>query len=116
MALDTFPAISPEFSSGPRETKARVLKSDFGDGYSQRAADGINPLEYTYALTWENITEAEADTIDNFLVSKKGYIAFLWALPRTSTSLKWTCESWTRKPVEGNLVTMTASFVRVYDL
>ena len=42
MALDTFsPPIEPTVSS-TKEISYNVLRADFGDGYSQRAADGLN--------------------------------------------------------------------------
>jgi phage-related protein len=116
MALDTFPSIAPEYSSSPCDTKARVLRTDFGDGYGQRAADGINNMPRTWPLKWENLTEADANTIENFLRARAGYVAFLWTPPRTGTALKWTCEAWSRQPTEGNFVTMTATFNQVFDL
>ena len=89
MALDTFPAIAPDYASGPVETKPRTLKSPFGDGYVQRSGDGLNNFPRTWAPTWTNITNSQADTIESFLRSKGGYTAFLCAATPNGASIKW---------------------------
>lgn len=116
MALDTFPAISPDYSSSPCQVEARVLKSDFGDGYVQKAGDGINSIRRTWPLTWSNITNAEAKTITDFLEAKGGYTPFYWTPPRTTTPLKWTCAAWTSFPNDANRMDVTATFIQDFSL
>ena len=66
--MATFPSIEPSFSV--KKIQAPITKAvSFADGFEQRLMFGLptnqNPRKYN--LTWENITEEEADTIDYFL-------------------------------------------------
>ena len=49
----------------------RVLTAKFGDGYEQRAVDGINNLAETYTLTFK--TRPKAD-IDGKRIDAEGYV------------------------------------------
>jgi len=62
-------------------TKPRVLKAKYGDGYEQRAGDGINTLEESWDLVWSNRTLAESNKILKFLEDQGGYSAFDWYPP-----------------------------------
>ena len=53
-----------------RQTQPRVLSTAFGDGYSQRLIDGINPLKETINVSFSTRTAAEIDHIISFFESK----------------------------------------------
>ena len=80
---DTFPSDVPDptFKSGGNSVEARVLESQFGDGYVQRAADGYNNVGDTWDPVWENLTNAEKTTLDTFFRSQAGWKAFFWTKP-----------------------------------
>ena len=59
-----------------RNTQPRVLVSQFGDGYSQRLIDGINPLAETINVSFNTRDKAEIDHIISFFESKGGVTAF----------------------------------------
>ena len=66
--MATFPAINPSF--GQRKfSKPNISSIRYADGFEQRQLIGIaahqNPKNYN--LKFENITEAESDTIEYFL-------------------------------------------------
>jgi phage-related protein len=96
--------------------QTRVLKAEFGDGYGQRVADGLNPIRYTYNLSWDNLEDTDADTIEDFLIERGGYKAFYWTPPRSAVALKWVCETWTRVHTTAVLDTVQATFVQVFDI
>ena len=66
--MATFPDIEPSFSV-KKESEPITRTVVFGDGYEHRLGFGVpshlNPRQYT--LTWQNITEDQADTIEYFL-------------------------------------------------
>lgn len=66
--MATFPDIEPSFSF-KKESEPITRTVVFGDGYEHRLGFGVpshlNPRQYT--LTWQNITEDQADTIEYFL-------------------------------------------------
>lgn len=113
--MATLPGPAP--TSAGVKRRARVLKSEFGDGYTQRVADGLNAIEHVWSVNWEGLTDSEADTLDNFLGARGGWEAFEWAPPRgAGTAVKWVCEEWERRPRHAGHADITATFRRVYDL
>jgi phage-related protein len=117
MPLNTFtPAHAPDVGlSG--SAKFRILESQFGDGYKQRAGDGINTLEKKYNLSWNNLPNDDIDDIIEFLDGQKGYIAFNYTLPNATASQKFICkdygETWIRS---GDEKSCSAVFEVVFDL
>ena len=84
--MATFPNIEPSFSV--KKIQAPITKAvSFADRFEQRLMFGLptnqNPRKYN--LTWENITEEEADTIDYFLNERAfDKATFDYAPPRES--------------------------------
>ena len=66
--MATFPDIEPSFSV-KKQSQPITRTVVFGDGYEHRLGFGVpshlNPRQYS--LTWQNITEDQADTIEYFL-------------------------------------------------
>ena len=116
MPLNTFsPATAPDVGlSG--SNKFRILESNFGDGYKQRAGDGINTKEKNYSLSWNNLSVSEINDIITFLDSQAGYIAFNYTLPGDSASTKFICKDYSETWMQGNLKGCSATFELVYDL
>ncbi|CAJ0610674.1 unnamed protein product [Cylicocyclus nassatus] len=97
------PSVIPSVGSSVNSS-ARVLVADFGDGYSQRAADGINNIDTTVSLQWNNLTGTQANSIDNFFMQMGGYESFYYTLPTESIAKKWTCEKWDKSYQTGELM------------
>lgn len=113
--MRTFPNIKPTYGS-KYKTTCRVLKSSFGDGYVQRAPDGLNNVSKTMDFVWTGLTSANADRIIEFLEDQEGSTAFYFTLPRTTTKLKWICSEWEYTWEEGEAATISATFEQVFDL
>ena len=64
--MATFPSIAPSYGAEKRSAPT-VRRVQFGDGYEQRLRYGLNQNPKTWSLTWNNITETDADTIETFL-------------------------------------------------
>jgi phage-related protein len=111
-----FPAVSAPVAGSSVSPEVRVLKASFGDGYSQRAADGINNVVDKYQLTWENVDRSEANVIDNFLRARAGVEFFTYTMPGQTTPRKWLCEQWTRNHITAVLDTVQATFIECFDL
>lgn len=118
--------ISPNLSVVPdkflsRNTRPRVLRARFGDGYEQRLPDGINTLETTYEITFINRPKAEIDDIVAYLDLKAGATAFNFTIPDSNaspeeTTIKVVCEDYNLIYVSSNCYTCTATFRRVYEI
>ena len=114
----TFPSFRPTVQATTKTSKPRVIKNAFGDGYSQRMADGINTNLQVWNLGWTKL-EADIDTIEAFLDSHNGYIAFYWPPERESVARKFICPEWSRTFIlgkDGGIDTITAKFEEVSDL
>lgn len=116
MAVD-FPsnAIAPSYGSSP-QVEFRIISATFGDGYTQRTADGLNTKIETWELTWNVLTTAEKNVITDFLDARGGYEAINYTMPSDSVSKKWTCAKYKPTPIQPNFYSLTATFERVYDV
>lgn len=113
---DTFmPPFAPSFGLS-RQVTPRVLTAQFGDGYRQEAGDGLNAIPRSASLQWNTLSASEADDIENFFVTQKGYVAFLWTDPREASPRLWKCPTWSRVSPNGRLDSISATFEQVFDL
>ena len=67
--MPSFPDISPSYGV-QKYSKPNVKVVKFGDGFEQRLTYGINQNPKQFMLTWNNITEENADIIESFLDSR----------------------------------------------
>lgn len=115
MALPVFtPPQIPSLSSSFEE-EPRILRVDFGDGYSQRVADGLNSNQMKVTLNFDVLTSVELGTIRTFLSARGGYEAFTYTLPQEVSARKWICPRWNHQP-NGNLFSLSAELEEVADL
>jgi phage-related protein len=108
----------PDKMMGAKSTP-KVRVTDFGDGYQQRIAAGINNLEQNYSVGFANRTKEEIDDIVAFFVSKGGVTNFTFTIPDSNnsgeTAIKVICESWSQAYLSGDYYACSASFKRVYE-
>ena len=98
------------------EVEPRVLVAQFGDGYNQRTADGINNVLHKANLSWEHLTRTEATALMSFFRERAGWKPISWQMPGDSETRKWLCVRYGRTYVDANLDTVTAQFQEVVDL
>lgn len=94
------------------EVKPKVFRVDFGDGYEQRIANGINTKPRMWSLVFTK-TKANIDDIEAFLEDRGAVESFDWTPPRGSAG-KWICDSWKRGIPNAGYDTLTASFREVF--
>ena len=59
-----------------RSNKPVVFIAEFGDGYEQRIANGINNLKQEFSVSFATRPKAEIDDIIGFFESTNGVTAF----------------------------------------
>ena len=94
------------------QTKPRVRAANFGDGYEQRVADGINTTKRVWTLTFSK-SAADMATVVAFLANEGGLTAFTWTPPRGASGL-WVCREWT-SPVNDGYDTLNVTFEEVHE-
>ena len=113
--MATFPAITASYGA-QKSSKPKMRMTQFGDGYEQRTTFGLNQNPKEWSLTWQNITEANADTIETFLDARAADGAsFDWTPPDTATSYKWVCQQWDKTIPYTGRATITATFRQVFE-
>ncbi|NLS04619.1 phage tail protein [Rhizobium sp. P32RR-XVIII] len=103
--------ISPGSS---QDVTARVLKAQFGNGYVERAADGIHSITGEFQMTIENLPRRDVQTIDAFFRERGGYKAFYFTPPGEASPRLWTCEKWRIAHADATYDTVSATFSEVF--
>ena len=112
--MATFPSIDPSYNLSKKSAPA-VRTAQFGSGYSQRSIFGINQNLKVLDLRWENIPEADADTIETFLDARSGSENFDFTAPGEASSSKYICNEWNKNIPYSGFATITASFQQVAE-
>jgi phage-related protein len=115
MPFATFnPPIAP--SPGTSQTpKINIHEAEFGDGYSQPTAAGLNHIRREIQLKWDALTLSQKNSINNFFTGKGGYTPFYYQIYGDDSALKWTCKEWTVDSPAGYW-TISATFVQSFAL
>jgi len=96
-----------------------LFLTQFGDGYEQRVANGINNLKQTFSINFENRTKEEIDDIIAFFVNKAGVTSFDFTYPDSNnsgeTTIKVICESWSQSWNYDEFYSCSGTFRRVYE-
>ena len=114
--MATFPSITPAYGAS-KTSRPRTRTIQFGDGYQSRLLYGLpehmNPKEWS--LTW-NVSEADADTIEDFLDARaEDSASFDWSPLDETDTYKWVCPEWQKSIPYNNRATITARFVQVFE-
>jgi len=109
------PPKAPSESTATTRAPA-VLLAQYGDGYEQRMANGINPRRLEATVVWSALTAADALIISNVFEGLGGVLPFTYALPPDATVRRWLCESWTQTAIDRYAATITAEWREVFDL
>ena len=115
MSYETLP-ITPTYG-GDFGFKANVLKNNFGDGYSQTAANGINSVSATLNLEWSCLSLNDKISLcEDFFALLAGSTPFYYTPYGTFTGLLWKCVQWGAIPLSKDLFRVTATLEQSFDL
>lgn len=104
-----------------RQTKPQLLMATFGDGYEQRAVDGINHFKETYSVSFKNRGKEEIDDIVQYFESTNGVSRFNFTIPDTNstsdnkTTVKVVFVEYSINYEYDDFYTLTAKLRRVYE-
>lgn len=99
-------------TSGTVATKVR--SAQFGDGYQQRLADGLNNVQSTYTLQFRG-DETKVWAIYDFLVARGGAESFWYTHYTSRPARLFYCETWSEPVSDGPAFTITATFVQTFS-
>lgn len=93
-----------------------IDENEFGDGYDQRSASGINNTRDSWAASWTNITTREKTTIEGFIREQKGFAAFHWQAPASDPSFRYSARDLNIQPVDAGYWIITSTIRQEFDL
>ena len=108
--------LEPDFGvTNPSKPITRVLR--YADGYEHRLIFGLAAHQNAkvYSLTFENITETESDTLENFLDARALDSASFDFTPPNDVIGKYVCDNWTKRIPFPNRATINATFRQVFE-
>lgn len=94
-------------------TTLRVRTAQFGDGYKQTVADGINNKMQTWPLSFVG-KSAKITPIRDFLDARMGFQAFYWTPPLGAQGL-YKCASYTLHPLGAGNYELTCTFEQSFQ-
>lgn len=102
--MDTLPDIGTTPDWGLSQGgQFRVRSVGFGDGYEQRAPDGLNSVRRAWKVKWTLLSREQRNLIYDFLVEKKGVHPFIWEVPTEGETVQVLCRkkpSWSHDDYE----------------
>lgn len=118
MTTYSFPTLSAGVSTNSTlTTNYRTNQMNFGDGYSQTAADGINWVVDTWTIKWENINLTDLTTLKNFFNTVGSYLPITWTSPLDSAAKLYKVDIQTGVQYQanaGNVFTVSTKLIQVF--
>jgi phage-related protein len=101
-----------------KTTTFRTLRASFGDGYSQRAPDGINARSDKWDIKWGALTPSELQIVEAALDSVGGHGVLLWTPIGETVQKKFvnTKATYSRTRVNSTAYTVSVSLDEVFDI
>lgn len=103
-------------STGFEESSdSNILQASFGDGYSQRVANGINSTVRSWNLSFVNRTLVDSEAIMSFLKARNSVQSFLWTPPGEQESISVLAREWKKvynSPITRNI---SVKFIEVFE-
>jgi phage-related protein len=94
--------------------KPSVTPLQFGDGYEQRMATGINADRRKWDVSFASRPNATADAIEAFLKARGALQAFHWTPPHGGFG-KWVCREWTVQKTGPFTRSIQATFEEIFE-
>jgi phage-related protein len=110
--MTTFNIASPDQGVTPT-TQVNMRSFQFGDGYTQEVADGINFVSSVYNVAFTNRPQATIQSIDDFLIAQAG-APFTWVTPR-GTTIRVKCKQWSANYQVSTACSLTATFTQTFE-
>lgn len=104
-----------ESAGATLEEEPRLRSARFGDGYEQRAADGINNRPQSWVIPFDGVDDAVADEMIAFLRAQDGRLAFNYVPLRGTTALRVICRKWSRSHTRPGESAIRATFEQVFE-
>jgi phage-related protein len=103
-----------------RKNTPTIFRTEFGDGYEQRLANGINNLKQEFSINFATRTKEDIDDIVDFFELKGGVTAFTYTYADSNESggekaVKVICDDWSQTWEYQDFYSLSCTFRRIYE-
>ena len=105
--------------SALKTVKYATIAAQFGDGYMQRAGDGINKKQENWSITYDNLDQTQRDEVWVFIEIVEQSDVIEWTAPGDLSEKNWIIDPETdinEQAKAGDIYTIRFTLKRVYDL
>jgi len=102
-----------------KTVKYTTIVAQFGDGYMQRAGDGINKQQEGWQITYDNLNQTERDVLWAFINVVEQTEVIEWTAPGDIAQKNWVIDpegSISEQAKAGAIYTVSFPLKRVFDL
>lgn len=94
----------------------KLLESEFGDGYTQSAPEGLNHIRRVLTLTWDLLLPAQSAAMMTFIRNRKGTDPFYYTPSDETDPVLWTCKDPRDKRLDNGFRSFSATFRQSFQL
>lgn len=113
--MANFPFPNKISSASVNQRDQKVIIANYGNGYEQRAAMGLNSIWRVWDIAMNGLTETQRDTLISFYNSHGKVLSFDWTPPGESVSQKWVFESPISETNNGCLYSFAFTLRQVFE-
>ena len=99
-----------------RSHKPNLKIAEFGDGYSQRTAFGIQQTKLEVSLNYSNVITAEKAALESFVNAHASGQAFFFTMPDEVEARKFYFTDWKYVYVKAGIFNVSLSMVECFDI
>lgn len=102
-----------------KTVKFSTITAQFGDGYMQRAGDGINKKQEMWTITYDNLDQTQRNILWVFIEIVQQTAVIEWTAPGDLTEKNWVIDPETdigEQAKAGAIYTVRFTLKRVFDL
>ena len=117
--MTALPLTNLIIQTSQKTVKFTTITAQFGDGYLQRAGDGINQKKDMWSITYDNLDQTERDTLWVFIDLVQMSDVIEWQAPGDLVEKKWIIDpetEITEQAKAGAIYTVRFTLKRVFDL
>lgn len=102
-----------------KTVKFSTITAQFGDGYMQRAGDGINKKQEMWSITYDNLDQTQRNILWVFIEIVQQTAVIEWTAPGDLTEKNWVIDPETdinEQAKAGAIYSVRFTLKRVFDL
>lgn len=118
MTTTALPYTSKILLSSQKSKNYNDISAQFGDGYQQVAANGLNSVRDVWTINWANLSLTEITNLESILDLNGSWGIYSWTpcYENTSKNFRLVKDSYTRNAYTGAIFGASIKLIQVFDL